>query len=109
MAYRESLALRIRQILAGRRGVVEKKMFGGLGFLLHGNMCVGVWKDSLIVRLGREQAEETLSQPHVGEFDITGRAMKGWAMVEPDGVETEEQLSDWIERSWSFVSTLPKK
>jgi TfoX/Sxy family transcriptional regulator of competence genes len=70
MAYSESLALHIRQIV-GRRGVTEKKMFGGVGFLLNGNMCVGVWNSSLIVRLGPECAE-ALKQPNVAEFDITG-------------------------------------
>ena len=61
-------------------------MFGGVGFLLHGNLLVGVWKESLVVRLGEDQGEEALKEPHVKEFDFTGRPMKGWAMVEPEGV-----------------------
>ena len=109
MAYSESLALRIRQALAERRGFEEKKMFGGLGFLLHGNMCVGVWKNSLIARLGPDEGERALAEEHVVEFDITGRAMKGWVMVEPEGLESDEQLSGWIERAVAFVATLPKK
>jgi TfoX/Sxy family transcriptional regulator of competence genes len=109
MAYSESLAARIRHIVARQRSIAEKKMFGGVGFLLNGNMCVGVWKTSLIARLGPEQAEAALKQPNVVEFDVTGRPMKGWVMVEADGLETDTQLNGWIERSVEFVRTLPKK
>jgi TfoX/Sxy family transcriptional regulator of competence genes len=109
MAYSESLAARIRQALKGRRGFTEKKMFGGIGFLLHGNMCVGIWQTSLIVRLGPELAAAVLKEPNVVEFDITGRSMKGWAMVEAEGVETDEQLAHWIGRAVEFVQTLPRK
>ena len=66
-------------------------MFGGIGFMLHGNMCVGVWKTSLIARLGPEQAEAALKEPNVVDFDITGRPMKGWVLVEAEGVEADEQ------------------
>ena len=109
MAFSEELAERIRQGLARRKGVEEKKMFGGVGFLLHGNMLVGVWKDSLIVRLGPEEGEQALKEPHVSEFDITGRAMKGWVLVEPEGVEGDDQLKDWIARATKFVKSLPPK
>ena len=109
MAYSESLARRIRQVFGHRRGITEKKMFGGIGFLLNGNMCVGVWKSSLIVRLGPEQAAAALQEPNVVEFDAAGRPMKGWAVVEPDGMETDEQLADWIQRAVEFVETLPRK
>ena len=109
MAYSESLADRIRTIVARRRAITEKKMFGGVGFLLNGNMLVGVWKTSLIVRLGPDGYEEALQEPNVGEFDITGKPMKGWVMVEPDGIERDEQLSLWIERAIDFVKALPKK
>ena len=109
MPYSPTLAARIRQILTSQRGVVEKKLFGGVGFFLYGNMCVGVWKDSLIARLGPEQAAAALEKPHVGEFDITGRPMKGWVMIEPEGVETDSQLHGWIEQSIAFVSTLLPK
>ena len=73
MAFSEELAERIRQGLARRKGIEAKTMFGGIGFLLNGNMLVGVWKDSLIVRLGPEEGEEALKEPHVSEFQITGR------------------------------------
>src|SRR5687767_10274087 len=109
MAYSESLADRIRQIVGRRREITEKKMFGGVGFLFSGNMCVGVWKTSLIARLGPAQAKTALKEPNVVEFDITGRPMKGWVMVEADGIETDKQLSNWVERAVEFVSTLPKK
>ena len=109
MAFSESLAERIRQTLARRKHVDEKKMFGGIGFLLNGNLLVGVWKDSLCVRLGPEQAEEALLEPNVKEFDITGRSMKGWVLVEPEGVEDDDQLSGWIQRAVKFVGKLPAK
>jgi TfoX/Sxy family transcriptional regulator of competence genes len=109
MAYSESLALRVRDLIGRRRGISEKKMFGGIGFLLHGNMLVGVWKDSLIVRLGTKQSEQALRQPHIVEFDITGKSMQGWIMVEPDGIDTADQLNGWIEQATAFVGTLPSK
>src|SRR4029078_13461580 len=108
MAYSESLAERIRTALTGRRGIAEKKMFGGIGFLLSGNMLIGIWKTSLIVRLAPEEAESALKEAYVVPFDITGRPMKGWVMVEADGLETTEQLAGWIARSEAFVRTLPR-
>jgi TfoX/Sxy family transcriptional regulator of competence genes len=109
VAFDEALAERIRQQQARRKNIEEKKMFGGVGFLLNGNMLVGVWKDSLIVRLGDEQGEDALREPHVTAFNVTGRPMKGWILVEPTGVETDEQLRDWIQRAVNFVSKLPAK
>jgi TfoX/Sxy family transcriptional regulator of competence genes len=109
MAFDGTLAGRIRDALAGKCGVEEKKMFGGVGFLLNGNMLVGVWKDSLIVRLGPEEGGEALLEPHVKVFDITGRAMKGWVMVAPEGVEGDDQLKGWIQRATKFVVKLPGK
>jgi hypothetical protein len=91
MAFDESLAARIRDALAQQKGVEEKKLFGGVGFLLNGNLLVGACKDSLIVRLGPDEGEEALREPHVREIDITGRAMKGWVLVEPEGVEAGDQ------------------
>ena len=84
-------------------------MFGGVGFLLNGNMLVGVWKDSLIVRLGPDEGEAALLEPHVREFDITGRPMKGWMLVEPEGVGDDDQLKGWIEHAMRFVGTLAGK
>src|SRR5262245_47595338 len=109
MPYSESLAERIRQRLGHRKGIEEKKMFGGVGFLLNGNMLGGVWQASLTARIGPEQHGAALEEPNVREFDITGRPMKGWIMVEPDGIESDKQLSGWIERAQSFVERLPVK
>lgn len=109
MAFSESLAERIRTAFAGKKGITEKKMFGGIGFMLLGNLLVGVWKNSLIARLGPEAGERALAEDFVRPFDITGKAMKGWVLVEPDGIESDEQLAGWIERAWEFVKGLPGK
>jgi TfoX/Sxy family transcriptional regulator of competence genes len=109
MAFNETLAARIRDALARKRGVEEKKMFGGIVFFLNGNMLVGVWKNSLVVRLGSDQQNEALREAHVREFDITGKPMRNWVLVEPEGVEDDEQLKGWIERALKFVKALPKK
>lgn len=109
MAFDAALADRVRPLLKRRAGFAEKKMFGGLGFLLHGNMCVGVWKEFLILRLGPEAGAAALDQPHVRPFDITGKPMKGWAMVEPEGVESGAALERWIDAAVDFVCELPAK
>jgi TfoX N-terminal domain len=95
-AFDATLAERIRQGLAPRKNIDEKKMFGGIGILLNGNMLVGVWKDSLIVRLGPEEGQEALLEPHVKEFAVVGRLMKGWALVEPEDVVEGDRLKGWM-------------
>jgi hypothetical protein len=105
MPFNEALAECIRQRLARRKNVEEKKMFGGVGFLLNGSLLVGVWKDSLCVRLGPDQAEEALLEPHVRAFDITGRPMRNWVLVEPEGVGDDDKLNDWILRAVKLVWT----
>ena len=109
MPYNSELATRVRAAVARRKGFTEKKMFGGVGFLLNGNMCVGVWREFLILRLGVEAAESALQQPFVKVFDITGRAMKGWVMVANEGVEDDDDLKAWIQQTVKFVKTLPPK
>ena len=109
MAFDESLAERIRQSLAGRKNVEEKKMFGCICFFINGNALAGVWKDRLIARLGPDEGEAALREPHVRAFDITGRPMRNWVAVEPEGVEDDDQLRDWIRRAEAFVGTLPAK
>lgn len=109
MALDESLAARIRDALARRKNIEERKMFGGICFLLNGNLLVGVWKDSLIARLGPDEGEAALREPHVKVFDITGRPMRNWVLVEPEGVEDDDQLKAWIERAAKFVGKLPGK
>lgn len=84
-------------------------MFGGLGFLLNGNMLVGVWKNSLVARVGPDEYEDALLEPQVGEFDITGKAMKGWVLVGPKGVGSDEQVSEWVQLAIKFVGHLPQK
>jgi hypothetical protein len=109
MAYSESLAERIRMMLGRQAGLEEKKMFGGVGFLLRGNLLVGVWKTSLVARIGPEQYDEALQEEHVRKFDITGREMRGWVLVDADGVESDAALRSWIDRATSFVRGLPEK
>jgi TfoX/Sxy family transcriptional regulator of competence genes len=109
MALDESLAVRIRAVLARRKNIEEVKMFGGICFLLNGNLLVGVWKNSLIARLGPEAAAEALLEPHVKKFNVTGKPMKNWVLVEADGVGSDDQLKDWIDRAMKFVRTLPAK
>ncbi len=109
MPFDEILAERLREKLAHRKNVQEKNMFGGLGFLLKGNMLVGIWKEALIVRLGIEEFEDALMQPHARKFNITGKTMRGWVMVDPPGVIEDEQLDYWIQRAWKFVAKMPAK
>jgi hypothetical protein len=107
MAFDDTLADRIRECLNRRKGIEERTLFGCACFMLDGNVLVGVWKDSLIARVGPQEYEEALLEPHVRVFDITGRPMKGWVQVEPEGVEDDDQLNVWIERALAFVSELP--
>ena len=109
MAFDESLAARIREVLARKRGVEEKKMFGCVCFLLNGNALAGVWKNRLIARLGPDEGESALREPHVRAFDITGRPMRNWVAVEPKGVESDDQLTGWIDLALKFVKALPAK
>jgi hypothetical protein len=109
MAYDEVLAERVNEIMDKFQDHEAKKMFGGVGYLLSGNMAVGVHKDKLIVRLGHDGFEEKMSMPHTVPFDITGKAMKGWLMVEPGGVESDEDLNYWIDQGVDFAKSLPPK
>src|SRR2546425_11984798 len=109
MAFDDNLAARIRKALARRKRVEEWKAFGGPYFMLNGHMLVGVWKDSMIVRLGLEQEEEALLDVHVRRLDIKRKPMKGWIVVEPEGVQDDEPLKDWIQRAVKFVGTLAAK
>jgi TfoX/Sxy family transcriptional regulator of competence genes len=109
MAYDEGLAQRIRELLSNTPGLVEKKMFGGIGFLLDGNMACGVHGDSMIVRVAPEDHEAALRKPHASVFDLTGRPMRGWVVVAREGVEEAEYLRDWVEQGTAFARTLPPK
>ena len=109
MAYDEGLAQRMRAALAVIPDIDEKKMFGGIGFLLNGNMACGVNKDDLIVRVGPDAYEDALDEPHTKEFDMTGRPMRGWVVVRPAGYETDEALKAWVQRGVDFALALPPK
>ena len=109
MAYDEDLATRVRSILEGRPDLVEMKMFGGVGFLLRGNMACGVHGPNLIVRVGPDNYERALAIPVTQEFDITGRPMKGWVSVIPQGIALDEDLRVWVQQGVQFALTLPAK
>jgi TfoX/Sxy family transcriptional regulator of competence genes len=109
MAFDEQLAARIRAHLGKRTGLAEKKMFGGIGFLMKGKMCVGVHRDALIVRLDPAATDRALAEPHTRVFDLTGRPMKGWILVEPQGLATAAQLGKWVDRAAKYAASLPAK
>lgn len=109
MPYDRKLDARTRAVVSTWEDVSTRKMFGGVCHLLHGNMVAGVWKGFLILRLGEDAADFARELPHVRPFDITGRPMKGWVMVEPAGVRTTAQLSNWLDQARQFAVTLPPK
>jgi hypothetical protein len=109
MAYDAVLAQRVKTFLEGKPGFAEKKMFGGVCYLLNGNMACGIINADLIVRVGPEQYAPCLQQPHARQFDITGRPMKGWVMVAPAGHGSVTDLSAWVQRGVDFVQSLPPK
>ncbi|MEX2247015.1 MAG: TfoX/Sxy family protein [Dehalococcoidia bacterium] len=97
MAYDERLAARVREVLAGRKGISERKMFGGIAFLLDGKMCAGVLDGELVVRTGPERYAEAMKKPYARPMDFTGRAMTGMAYVAPAGVARGAALRRWVE------------
>lgn len=107
MAYDEELDARIADLVAGW-DTVRKPMFGGTGYILRGNMLAGVYKDSLVLRLGDKAGDGALRRPHVRLFDITGHPMKGWVMVDPGGFDGDDLL-EWLVAAKAFVETLPAK
>jgi TfoX/Sxy family transcriptional regulator of competence genes len=109
MAYNEKLGDRMRLALQGRPGVAEKHMFGGIAFLLNGSMFCGIVKDDLMVRVGPEQHDVAVAEPHARPMDFTGRPMKGYVFVALDGLKTEKALVRWLDRGAAFVATLPPK
>ena len=103
------LADRVRKVLSEREDVSQRRMFGGVCFMIHGNMCVGTWKGSLIVRLDKKDHDKTLAEPHTKPADITGRVMKGWALLEPAGIDSANDLETWVNRAASYAESLPPK
>jgi TfoX/Sxy family transcriptional regulator of competence genes len=109
MAFDEAVAERVRKALAGSPDVVGKKMFGGIAFMVRGNMCCGVIGDRLMVRVGPEGYEAALSRPHARPMDFTGRPMKGLVFVAPAGFASAGELKGWIARAMEFALSFPAK
>jgi TfoX/Sxy family transcriptional regulator of competence genes len=110
VAYDEDLANRIRELMAGEAGVTEKKMFGGLAFLIGGNMSVAAsGQGGLMVRVDPEETEELVAKPHAARFVMRGREMQGWLRVDDEGVRTKRQLEPWVKRGVAYARSLPPK
>jgi TfoX/Sxy family transcriptional regulator of competence genes len=109
MAYDSATAERVRRILAGRPGVVEKRMVGGLSFNVNGIMCCGVTGTALMVRVGHEARDQALAEPHVRPMEFAGRPLAGFICVDPQGFQTESALANWVQRGVDFASALPTK
>jgi TfoX/Sxy family transcriptional regulator of competence genes len=109
MVYNERLAEKTRSLLSRRKGFSEKKMFGGMSYLLNGNMCCGVLKDDLVVRVGPEKFEEALQMPHARPMDFTGRSIKGFVYVDAKGWSRDSSLKKWVELGVKHALSLPKK
>jgi TfoX/Sxy family transcriptional regulator of competence genes len=109
MAFDEALADRVRDLLEPRADVSEQRMFGGIAFMIAGNMAVGVINDDLMIRLGPTDAERALAEPHTRPMDFTGTPSKGTVYVAPDGTATDEDLGPWVDAGADFASSLPAK
>jgi TfoX/Sxy family transcriptional regulator of competence genes len=110
VAYDEDLANRIRELMAGETGVTEKKMFGGLAFLIGGNMSVAAsGQGGLMVRVAPEDTDALVAKPHARPFEMRGREMQGWLRVDDDGVRTKRQLEPWVRRGVTYARSLPPK
>lgn len=113
MPFDAVLADRLRRVITTRfadvNGLSETRMFGGFGYLLNGNMCVGIHKDSLMIRVGEDMAERLINEPHVRPMDLTGRVMRGWATVEPQAIPDDKSLQRFCRAAIDFVQELPPK
>jgi TfoX/Sxy family transcriptional regulator of competence genes len=110
MAYDETLADRVRELIAVDEAFTEQRMFGGLAFLIGGNMAVAVsGQGGLMVRVDRGDTEALVAKPHARPFEMRGREMKGWVRVDPEGVRTKRQLEPWVRRGVSYARSLPPK
>lgn len=109
MAYDLELAQRVAQLLKSRRGVAQRRMFGGVCFLLNGHMCCGVEKSRLMVRVGSEQYEAALGKRHAKPMDFTGRPLNGFVFVMPEGLRTREALKGWVNLGVRYAASLPPK
>jgi TfoX/Sxy family transcriptional regulator of competence genes len=109
MGYDKQAVEHVRRILAGRQDVVEKRMIGGLSFLINGAMCCGVTGADLMVRVGPDAVASALAQPHVRPMEFAGRRLAAFVRIEPEGYQTDEALAQWIQRGLDFVATLPAR
>ena len=109
MSYDRAAAERVRQLLSGRSDVAEKKMVGGLSFLVNGNMCCGITGMALMVRVGADGREQALREPHARPMLFAGRALPGFICIEPEGYAADDALAGWVQRGLDFVSGLPAK
>lgn len=109
MAYDETLAARVRELVMARDGATEKKMFGGIGWMIGGNMACGVIRDSLMVRHDKAETPDLLKEPHTSRFEGNGRVMTGFLVVAPEGVETDAELARWVDHGAGFAASLPPK
>ena len=109
MAYDEGLAERVRELFDGAPDVVEKKMFGGVAFMVAGNMACGIMGDDLLVRVAREDYDSTLAMAYARQMDMTGRPMRGFVVVDAEGLAEDVDLEEWVDRGVDFVQTLPPK
>lgn len=109
MAYDEGLAERLREVYVGMPDVTEKKMFGGLAFMVRGHMSCGVVNDTLMARVGPASYADALARPHAREMDFTGKPLKGFVYVDAEGIESDDALASWVRLSLEFVGSLPPK
>ena len=109
MAYDEGVAERLREAYTDTRDVAEKRMFGGIAFMVGGHMSCGVVNDTLMVRVGPDQHANALARPHAREMDFTGKSLTGFVYVDPAGFESDEALASWVQLSVDFVTALPPK
>jgi TfoX/Sxy family transcriptional regulator of competence genes len=109
LTYDTEAAERVRQLLSGRSDVVEKRMVGGLSFMVNGNMCCGITGTALMVRVGADGREQALREPHVRPMQFAGRILSGFICVEPAGFDSDDALTRWVQRGLDFASRLPAK
>lgn len=109
MAYSEAIADDIRARIGGHAGLVEKQMFGGLAFMVNGNMAVGVAGDELMVRVGKDAHDQAVARPEARIFDLSARPMRGWVVVSSEGISDDEAFDSWVDQGVAFAESLPPK
>jgi len=108
MAYDKTISARIDKLIRNKKNFTQKKLIGGVGYMYNGNICIGVYKDELLIRCFPEETDALIARKNVRAFDITSKPMKGWLLVSKDGIKGRD-LQKWFEKSLAFVQTLPKK